>query len=352
MANAFRHASRAIVRLLRHILHATQLDRVLCRILGIDDRQAALEAQISDLWNAVQGLDLARVIPLSQASPPQGATSSPPPPLGSMVCRADFWDRPYFEQWCSRMKEAPLYHRKVWEWVFIAQSLAERGLLRDGSRALGFAVGREPLPSLFASFGVSVLATDAPVDLDTTKLWERDGMYAADARVLNERSICTKAQELRLLRFERVDMRSIPEALRDFDFCWSSCALEHLGTLEAGLTFLRRSLDTLKPGGYAIHTTELNVFSDEDTVKESLFTVIYRERDLRQLMASLESEGHECSPIDFRYGDSEKDRFIDAAPFYTRQGPYFGRTHLKLLLEGFVSTSVALIVRKGQQAST
>ena len=144
--------------------------------------------------------------------------------------------------------------------VFISQALAEAGLLRDGSRGLGFAVGREPLPSLFASFGVSVLATDAPTDLGTTRLWEQTAQYAANAAVLNERGICSEEQERRLLRFERINMNTIPPNLRDFDFCWSSCALEHLGSLRAGVNFIRRSLDTLKPGGYAIHTTELNVF--------------------------------------------------------------------------------------------
>jgi SAM-dependent methyltransferase len=244
------------------------------------------------------------------------------------------------------MKETPAYARKQWEWVFISQALAEAGLLRDGSRGLGFAVGREPLPSLFASFGVSVLATDAPTDLGTTRLWEQTAQYAADAAVLNERGICSEEQERRLLRFERINMNAIPQNLRDFDFCWSSCALEHLGSLRAGVNFIRRSLDTLKPGGYAIHTTELNVFSNEETVEESPFTVIFRERDLQELRAALEGEGHECLPIDFQYGDTDKDRFIDVAPFYTRKSSYWGRTHLKLLLGDFVTTSVALITRK------
>ena len=42
----------------------------------------------------------------------------------------------------------------------IAQALYERGKLKPGSRGLGFAVGKEPLSDLFASFGCDVVATD------------------------------------------------------------------------------------------------------------------------------------------------------------------------------------------------
>lgn len=77
--------------------------------------------------------------------------------------------------------------------------------------------------------------------------------------------------------------------------------------------------------------------------------MIFRERDLQELRAVLEGAGHECLPIDFQYGDTDKDRFIDVAPFYTRKSSYWGRTHLKLLLGDFVTTSVALITRKRKQ---
>src|SRR4051812_19378190 len=54
------------------------------------------------------------------------------------------------------------YHRKYWEWVFILHTALGRGLARPGERALGFAVGTEPLAAALARHGVSVTATDAP----------------------------------------------------------------------------------------------------------------------------------------------------------------------------------------------
>ena len=37
--------------------------------------------------------------------------------------------------------------------------------------------------------------------------------------------------------------------------------------VEAGLRFLEDSLDCLKPGGVAVHTTELNLSSNEETME-------------------------------------------------------------------------------------
>ena len=82
-------------------------------------------------------------------------------------------------------------------------------------------------------------------------------------------------------------MNDISSDLSNFDFCWSCCALEHLGSLSAGMRFIERSLDTLRPGGWAVHTTEFNIFSDVATIERGA-TVLYRQRDLRWLMEHLQ----------------------------------------------------------------
>jgi hypothetical protein len=64
-----------------------------------------------------------------------------------------------------------------------------------------------------------------------------------------------------------------------YDFLWSSCALEHLGSLDAGLDFVVNAMDLLKPGGTAIHTTEFNLSSDDETLTSGP-CVIYRRRDI------------------------------------------------------------------------
>ena len=88
------------------------------------------------------------------------------------VTQAQFMT-PEFLFWCDRLKEAPQWHRKVWEYVMVCQALWERGMLRAGRRGCGFGVGQDPLPALFASLGCEVLATDAPADARARGLGER-----------------------------------------------------------------------------------------------------------------------------------------------------------------------------------
>lgn len=75
-------------------------------------------------------------------------------------------------------------------------------------------------------------------------------------------------------------MNAINANLQDYDFCWSSCALEHLGDLRRGFDFIINSVEkTLKVGGIACHTTEFNL-SPNDTTVASGPTVLYRRKDL------------------------------------------------------------------------
>jgi hypothetical protein len=87
-------------------------------------------------------------------------------------------------------------------------------------------------------------------------------------------------------------MNHIPSHLADrFDFCWSTCSFEHLGSLEHGLRFVENSIGTLKVGGIAVHTTEFNLSSDADTL-ESPNLSVYRRRDIEKLVKALEQAGH------------------------------------------------------------
>ena len=62
--------------------------------------------------------------------------------------------------------------------------------------------------------------------------------------------------------FRPVDMNALPADLTGFDFAWSSCALERLGTLEAGMDFVLAQMGCLRPGGVGVHPTEYLVSSN------------------------------------------------------------------------------------------
>ena len=135
-------------------------------------------------------------------------------------------------------------------------------------------------------------------------------------------------------------MNHIPTDLRDFDFTWSSCSFEHCGSIALGLAFVENQMACLKPGGVAVHTTELNLSSESDTLSEGA-TVIFRRADIEDLVARLRKQGHEVEPLSYGLGQTAEDKFVDIFP-------YGDEPHLKLLLaEKYVSTSVALIIRRG-----
>ncbi len=141
--------------------------------------------------------------------------------------------------------------------------------------------------------------------------------------------------------FEYCDMNDIPSHLTDYDFCWSSCSFEHLGSLQHGIDFVINSVErSLKIGGVACHTTELNLSSDDKTI-ETGGTVIYRKKDLERLCHTLVERGHWVEPLRIEPGTLPPDYFVDVPP-------HSHNPHLKLLLGSYVATSVGLVVRRGR----
>ncbi len=270
------------------------------------------------------------------------AIQSPAPqPVGylhSKLCVQEDFHQPWYASICAEISEPARFHRKQWEFVAIIKALRDRGVLEPGRRGLGFGVGTEPLPSLFAKHGCEIVATDLDVSDSRSKAWTNGNQLLTHVEALNERGICPKADFQKLVSYRAADMNRIPADLRGFDFSWSSCAFEHLGSIENGLNFYLNQMETLKPGGWAVHTTEFNVVSDRDTV-DGEDTVLFRKQDIGRLLAELEKRGFRPEPIDYRAGSMPLDYYVDVPP-------YAGNHHLKLRLKNFVTTSVLIICRK------
>jgi SAM-dependent methyltransferase len=257
----------------------------------------------------------------------------------SPVCRQSDFETGWFAWWTASLGERLRYHRKLWEFAVIAQALHERGLLRMGARGLGFGVGHEPLPAYFAARGCRITATDLHAEAAAGVGWIETAQHAAGLDPLQRPDLCPPDVLIDRVAFRPADMTAIPPDLGGFDFCWSACALEHLGSLAAGLDFIEASLATLRPGGVAVHTTEFNLSSDEHTVDHQ-GTVLFRARDLRELADRLTAAGHHVAPLDLTPGGGPVDRYLDLPP-------YRAEPHLKLALERFYTTSVAIVVTRG-----
>jgi hypothetical protein len=226
-------------------------------------------------------------------------------------------------------------HRKLWEWCYILRAAEQHGKLVPGATAVGFGVGSEPLPAAMASLGVDVLATDRAPRASTE--WAVSGQHMASLRSLSKPDVVSDQALERHVKTRFVDMNAIPDDLGTFDVVWSSCALEHLGTPPAGLDFVMRTLDLLKPGGVAVHTTELELIPRAITADYG-HLAIYRTTDLDEFAAKAREAGYEMSTNWYVSMDTPIDRFVSVPPYR--------EPHLKLSVGESVSTSVGLIIRR------
>jgi SAM-dependent methyltransferase len=290
------------------------------------------------------GEDLAR-----RAYEPAGAAGKPPPkPMPWKPCtRADLvsdWVR----NWILALKHEPMISRGHWQWAYVLQVLEDSGMLAPGRRGLGFGCGKEMLPSYLASRGVEVLATDLPLRHLDRSIW-RNATAAADD--LHHAELVPRAEFDRLVTVDHVDMNAIPPTLAGFDFCWSVCSMEHVGSIAGAMAFVENSLATVKPGGVAIHTSEINVNAAGPTSNNDPIAMPQR-ADFEALAAKLAAAGHEVGPLDFDFGDSAIDRFIDVPPYLNGMDPAIraqwpgGNPHIKISVYGFPATPFGLWVRR------
>lgn len=278
----------------------------------------------------------------SAASPFLGLSAAEPTlaaPKSQLCTEGQFREAPYAE-WCAKLKEAPKLHSKQWGFVYILQALASYGLLAAGRRGLGFGCGKEPLPAVMAAHGCEVVATDLDPESARGRGWIETDEHASQLADLNDRGICDPAIFARNVSFRADDMNNISADLAGFDFVWSSCAFEHLGSIAHGLRFVTNAMRCLKPGGIAVHTTEFNLTSNLSTI-ESPHLSVFRKYDIDHLIFTLNKAGHTVAPLNLNPGSGWLDRYVDLPPY--RDEP-----HLRLKVDRYVLTAIGLIVTRGR----
>jgi 2-polyprenyl-3-methyl-5-hydroxy-6-metoxy-1,4-benzoquinol methylase len=247
----------------------------------------------------------------------------------------------WFAHWCSELKIAPAYHRKIWEYAYVLQTLFDHGKLEPGLSGLGFGCGEEPVASFLASRGIRVTVTDLDPVKARGKGWIETGQHISSLEQAFRSELVSRDQFDRLVRLEYVDMNQIPPHLDGrHDFCWSICALEHLGSIERGMRFAEKAMATLRPGGMAVHTTEFNYLS-----------VLFLKKHFTELRTRLERAGYLVRDLDFDTGKGVLDRFIDVPPHFWdglyrdiwgERGTEAG--HLKISVYGFPCTCFGLVI--------
>ncbi|MGN7997996.1 hypothetical protein [Sphingomonas sp. 22176] len=253
--------------------------------------------------------------------------------------------------WCRELQIPVTYHRKVWELAYVLQIIHEHGHRRAGARGLGFGCGVEPLPSYFAARGIDITMTDMePVQAQAAG-WSATSQHTESLDLAYHAHLVDRATFDEKVSLRYVDMNDIPDDLREYDFCWSVCALEHLGSIQKGLDFIANSLKVLKVGGISVHTTEFNINPDGPTI-DNWGTVLFQRHHFEQLAQRLQAEGHKVAALDFALGDKPFDRFIDLPPFHhdlpAAIGDWLGAPqHLKVAVDGFPATCYGFVAWRG-----
>lgn len=314
--------------------HLLLLDKKVVELQKIRDMNVQQFDSLKEQIHATRHMTYAPNPELEQSQPDS-------PFMQYSNCQASDFFHPRYIQLCKLIDQRPRLHRKQWEFIYVLHKLLEFDALQVGARGLVFGVGHEPLPAVFAAMDINVTATDAPLELAGTVLWANSNEYSSAVEGLIYPNIVPDDKLRKHVTHDFCDMNAIDPKFNNYDFNWSSCCFEHLGSIESGLQFMINAVEnTLKVGGVAVHTTEYNVASDSDTL-EAGDTVIFRHRDMVELVQRLRDRGHEVEAFHIGPAAHTLDFHVDAPP-------YSGDVHLKLQLASYVTTSVGLAVRRGK----
>lgn len=222
-----------------------------------------------------------------------------------------------------------------------------------GHTGLGFGCGEEPIASYLASRGIKAIVSDLHPEQVAGKGWVETGQHASSLERAYHPNLVARDVFDENISHLYIDMNNIPHIEQKFDFCWSICAMEHLGSIEHGLNFVSNTLDTLKPGGISIHTTESN-YSNAGPTIDNWPTVLFQKRHMEELKMRLKAKGHSVYGPDFDIGCSVLDKFIDLPPYALGEdgllpeqwGADNQAGHIKLSIDGFPCTCFGIIVKK------
>ncbi|MGH9080063.1 MAG: class I SAM-dependent methyltransferase [Acidimicrobiales bacterium] len=260
-------------------------------------------------------------------------------PDSQLVSEAQFHS-PRFEFWRRAFRMAPGLNRKLWEYLYIVNALDHYLGLGQGVRVLGFGVGHEQIPAVLAANGCAVTATDYGDDEWAARSTDDIALRPSDDDMdpaLGSLELGDADGIRRRIEFRDVDMNRIPKDLRGYDGLWSCGSLEHIGGLKSGLDFIERSLDCLRPGGIAVHTTEFNLSSDDATL-ETAGMSFYRRSDILSLAGRLSSDGHGIV-LNLTRGAGPIDNHVDTPP-------HDYSLTINALVAGYLITSIGLIIQK------
>jgi SAM-dependent methyltransferase len=265
----------------------------------------------------------------------------------SKLCDAADWSDQEFDRIIrSELAEEPRFHRKQWEFAQIFRALHALGFLNPASRGLSMGGGDERLLYAVARRAGHLTVTD---------LYERGSAWAGARTDDPDRAIKAAAPfpiEPSRLTARRMDMRALEFDDASFDFCYSSCAIEHIGHYADFLRHLQEVRRVLKDDGVYALTTEFHYgeevipaphnyyFSSgylDDLIKAASFATVGGVDGALSRHALNHPIPANLTDLCADPADAITSRLLDTAP------------HLQLLTGCLPFTSMSLVLRKSGQ---
>jgi SAM-dependent methyltransferase len=260
------------------------------------------------------------------------------------LCDAVDWLDPEFDRIVrTELIEEPRLHRKQWEFAHIFRALQALGRLNGLSRGLSMGAGQERLLYSVARHAGHLTVTD---------LYESESAWNGARTDDPDRSIKAAAPfpvDCSNISAKRMDMRALEFGDALFDFCYSSCAIEHIGDHDDFLAHLREVRRVLKSDGVYVLTTEFHYGDDVIPVRDNYYFSIGYLRELIDaagLAVAGVADGrvrpHPLNrPLPSNLSDLYADTSKGAAGLLRQSMP-----HVQLLTGGEAFTSLCLVLRK------
>jgi SAM-dependent methyltransferase len=179
----------------------------------------------------------------------------------SKICdAADWFDSELIDVLINEIEETPRLHRKQWEFGMIFLTLKKLGMIDAGKTGLSMGGGNERVLYSIARRIKKLTVTDL---YESETSWDTARTNNADKFIRSDKPFEVDDEKLEVLN---MDMRELKFPDNTFDFCYSSCSIEHIGHYNDFLKHLNEAYRVLKDEGVYVFTTELN-FSNE-TIKD------------------------------------------------------------------------------------
>jgi len=171
----------------------------------------------------------------------------------SKVCDAADWFDPEIDEIIRvALREPARLHRKQWEFAAIFLVLRRLGMVEPDKSGLSLGGGTERLLYALATYVRHMTVTDL---YDPTTSWDCARTDNPVEFVRSRKPFDVDDAKYTALR---MDMRALEFPDRSFDFCYSSCAIEHIGGEADFIRHFNEVARVLREGGVYVFTTEMS----------------------------------------------------------------------------------------------